>query len=204
MTIMAKPIIAVDLDDVLASSAQSLVDFSNERWGTNLTVEDYNEDWSKMWQVDRKTEEERAVIVHGSGWAQSMPPHDAALEVLRRLKNRYELVIATSRVIKVHKETLAWLDRHYKGVFEAVHTSGIYDADITDDTHRATKAQLIAEIGADYLIDDQLKHCLAVAEAGMEVVLFGDYAWNWYDGKLPRRVTRCADWAAVEAYFDAK
>jgi len=38
-----KPIIAVDIDDVLANLAQEIVDFSNKNWGTNLTIDDYNE-----------------------------------------------------------------------------------------------------------------------------------------------------------------
>lgn len=39
--------IAVDLDDVLAISAQALVEYSNSRWGTRLTVEEYDEDWER-------------------------------------------------------------------------------------------------------------------------------------------------------------
>lgn len=37
---MSKKVIAVDLDDVLSASAPAYVKFSNERWETNLTVED--------------------------------------------------------------------------------------------------------------------------------------------------------------------
>jgi uncharacterized HAD superfamily protein len=201
---MPKPTIAIDLDDVLAASAQGLVAFSNERWGTNLTVDDYSEDWGKMWQIDRAAERERAKAVHSSRMFPDLLPHEDALAVLKRLKPSYDLVIATSRVIHVHSETLAWLERHYAGIFSGVHTSGIYDDGASDEAHRITKAELVREIGADYLIDDQLKHCLAVAEAGIETVLFGNYAWNQYDGPLPAGITRCANWVAVEAYFNGR
>ena len=51
---MTKKVIAVDIDDVLAESARNLVEYSNKSWGTNITVDDYDEDWAKLWQVDYK------------------------------------------------------------------------------------------------------------------------------------------------------
>ena len=51
--------IAVDIDDVLARQVEGLVTFSNQRWGTVLTVDDYDEDWGVMWGVDL---EERTII----------------------------------------------------------------------------------------------------------------------------------------------
>ena len=44
--------IAIDIDDVLAENAIGFVAFSNERWGTRLSVDDYSEHWSEMWRVD--------------------------------------------------------------------------------------------------------------------------------------------------------
>lgn len=49
---MKRLTIAVDIDDVLADNAAGFVTFSNERWGTNLTPDDYGEHWVKVWQVD--------------------------------------------------------------------------------------------------------------------------------------------------------
>lgn len=36
--------IAVDLDDVLSASVPGFVAYSNKRWGTTLTLDDYDED----------------------------------------------------------------------------------------------------------------------------------------------------------------
>jgi 5'(3')-deoxyribonucleotidase len=200
---MKKQVIAVDVDDVLASSAQGWVDFSNKKWGTNLTVDDYNEDWAKMWGVDREEEKIRAKAVYDAVIIKDFKHHDAALPVLTKLSKKYELVIATSHIQAMHKETLEWLDKHYKGIFSGFHGSGLFDV-LTDTSHKGTKADLVKRIGADYLIDDQSKHCLAVADLGIETILFGDYGWNRDIGPLPPRVTRCFDWAAVEEYFDGR
>jgi 5'(3')-deoxyribonucleotidase len=200
---MKKPVIAVDVDDVLAASAQGWVDFSNQKWGTNLTVDDYDEDWSKMWGVDRQEEMKRAKEVYNAVIVRDFRHDDTALPVLQKLAKKYELIVATSRVQAMHTETLEWLDKHYKGIFSGFHRSGLFDV-LTPDSHKGTKAELIKKIGADYLIDDQPKHCLAVADLGIETILFGDYGWNSNIGELPPRVTRCFDWAAVERYFDER
>lgn len=201
---MGRQVIAVDVDDVLAASAEGWIAYSNQKWGTNLTVDDYDEDWSKMWGVDRAEEKRRARAVYDAVIIRDFKHYDAALPVLTKLAQRYELMIATSRIQAMHGETLEWLEKHYAGLFSGVHQSGFFD-ELTPDSHKATKAELVKSIGADYLIDDQLKHCLGVAEAGLEAILFGDYPWNQYGGgELPPRVTRCADWAAVEEYFSGR
>lgn len=200
---MKKQVIAVDIDDVLAASAEGWIEFSNQKWGTNLTIEDYDEDWSKMWGVDRAEEKIRSQAVYDAVIIRDFKHHDAALPVLQKLAKRYELVIATSRVQAMHTETLEWLDKHYAGIFSGFHRSGLFDV-LTPDSHKGTKAEMIKKIGADYLIDDQPKHCLAVAELGIETILFGDYSWNRDIGPLPPRVTRCHDWSAIERYFDER
>lgn len=59
--------IAIDIDDVLAENAIGFVAFSNERWGTRLSVDDYSEHWSEMWRVDSEEAERRAHAFHDSG-----------------------------------------------------------------------------------------------------------------------------------------
>ena len=206
---MAK-VIAIDVDDVLAASAEAWVKYSNQRWGTNLTVDDYHEDWAKMWSVDRLTESQRAQEIYAARVTRDFPHYPDARVVLEKLSRNYKLVIVTSRVqiALMKQDTLDWLEKYFKGLFEEVHYSGIYDAIAerplkAEGMHKATKAQLCREIGADYLIDDQPKHCLAVAEAGIETILFGDYPWNRLK-RLPEGVTRCESWLAVSEYFDAR
>src|SRR5437868_12383666 len=107
---MAKQTIAVDIDDVLASTAAAWVEFSNQRWGTNLSIEDYHEDWALMWQVDRQTESERAQEIFKARLFKGLDHNNQADEVLKKLSKRYDLVIATSRIYKVRQDTLEWLD----------------------------------------------------------------------------------------------
>lgn len=199
---MEKPIIAIDCDDVLAASAEAFLAFSNERWGTRLTIEDIDEDWSKMWQIDESETEERAKEYHASGIISQYKYYDDALPVLEWLAQKYRLVVATSRNSSINAETIAWIEEHYKGIFTDIYFSGIYDDYSKLDTaHTFTKTDLLQKIGASYLIDDQQKHCNSAAKAGIRAVLFGDYPWTNVHA-LPSGVTRCLNWQEVREYFD--
>ena len=194
--------IAVDVDDVLAENDAGIVAFSNQRWGTNLTVDDYDEHWAKMWQVDNAEVERRTAEIVSTSLSAGYGHIGGALEVLERLAQHHHLMIATSRCLQVKGDTIAWIDEHFPGIFAstAVYFSGIWD-ELTNDSHRATKAELMTQINADVLIDDQLKHCQAVAAHGRNALLFGDYAWN-QAATLPAGVVRCANWYEVEVAIE--
>jgi len=192
-----KPIVAIDIDDVLADNAGGLVAWSNARWGMNLTMDDYDEHWGRMWRTDDpEVVERRALEYHDSGAFGQYAHFAEALPVLKRLAKRYRLVIVTSRRSILKPETQGWLDRHFAGVFREVHFAGIYD-NKAQGRHAATKTALCRKIGAAYLIDDQPKHCVDAAKAGITALLFGDYAWNRSE-KLPEGVVRVRDWVSVE------
>jgi 5'(3')-deoxyribonucleotidase len=193
--------IAIDIDDVLADNASGFVEFSNQRWGTNLTPDQYDEHWAKIWQIDNEETERRADIFHQSGVLRAYRHDDSALAVLRRLSQDFRLIVITSRRLQTKGDTVAWIHQHYPDIFtdETIHFAGIWDK-VNDQSIALTKASLVDALGVDYLIDDQLKHCLAVAAAGKRSLLFGDYTWN-QAVDLPGGIARVADWRAVEGYF---
>lgn len=195
--------IAIDIDDVLAENAAGFVAFSNERWGTSLKVDDYDEHWARLWQVSPSEACRRSQLLHDARVMKNYGHDSQAGSVLARLKGRYNLCILTSRRTQMRDDTLEWLSRHYGDVFTEsnVYFAGIWDT-ITDTSHLQTKADMAQLIGADYLIDDQLKHVRGLAERGIQGVLFGDYPWNQCSGQLPEAVVRVSDWSGVEQYFE--
>lgn len=192
--------IAVDIDDVLSTHAEDFIRFSNETWGTNLTVDDYDEDWEKMWGVSAEETASRSDELHSSGAIGNYGHRQEALQSLKRLKERFNLVIVTSRRRVIMKETTDWLESYFKGLFSEVHYAGMWDS-YTSESAKATKADVCKQIGADYLIDDQLKHCSAAAEAGIPSLVFGDYKWNKSKDLHPL-VSRVHSWQEVEDYFE--
>jgi len=197
-----KPAIAIDIDDVLAANAEGFVEFSNRRWGTTLTSEDYDEHWAQVWRVNDEEAEERAQKYAASGTHRHFKKITGADKALMELAKGYKLVVVTSRRRAMEKDNQDWLDEHFPGVFTEVHYAGIWDK-MQSGRINITKAETVREIGADYLIDDQLKHCISAAEAGIKALLFGDYSWN-QTSSLPEGVTRVKDWKAVLEYFNEK
>lgn len=195
---MPKPTIAVDLDDVLALHAAAFVAFSNERYGTKLTAEEYDEEWMNLWgEMPWDEIERRAADFHTPERTLAYAKIEEASEVLAHLKQWYRLVIVTARSQDLIEVTHEWLDLHHADVFEEVHFVPIWLADNT-----ITKADICKQIGATYLIDDVVKHCNIAAEGGITALLFGDYRWNRQG--VDRRVKTVANWQDVREYFDGQ
>lgn len=98
---MKQLVIAIDCDDVLAENAVGFVAFSNERWGTRLTTDDYDEHWAKMRNIDNQEVERRAREFHGSSMMLEYGHIGGAFESLSRLAEHHHLVIATSRRLRI-------------------------------------------------------------------------------------------------------
>lgn len=202
---MERQIIGVDIDDVLSASAEGFTKYSNERWGGQYKAEDYTEAWADFWGVSIEEAMKRSDEYHSSTVPAEYDPFLEAVPVLSELHKKYKTVVITSRQ-KVFKElTNAWIDRHFYGVFDEVHYAGIWDDDSTSIERRlsATKAGLAKQLGVDYLIDDQLKHCIGAAEVGIGALLFGNHP-AILDSSLPEGIVKIQDWDAVAEYFRAK
>src|SRR3989344_6967982 len=199
---MARKKIAVDIDDVLAANAENFVRLSNKRWGTNLKPDDYTEHWAELWKVDfdelgKRTEvmiQEQVFLKHRF--------FDEAKPVLKKLSRNYTLYVVSSRSNRIQKDTIDWINKEDGGIFSGIHFAPMWDrTDLhTLERLKGTKNDVIKQIGADYLIDDQPKHCIAAAEAGIKTVLFGNYGWN-RDVKLRKDMARAKNWQEVLEYF---
>ncbi len=201
---MKRKTIAVDIDDVLSVNAPAFINFSNKKWGTSLTIEDFHEDWATMWKVDHDEVVDRIQHMDEVRLFRQYEHIGDAAPVLTKLAQSYKLVIATARRKTLVTDTNEWINQYFPDIFTEVHYAGIWD-DATKRTgaHLKTKTDLVRQIGADFLIDDQPKHCVAAAQVGIQTVLFGDYPWN---RNIPasQGMVRAHNWKEVESYFDGQ
>lgn len=202
---MPKPIIAVDADDTIFDEKTAVRLFHNQKYGTNNTDEDcltpgtYGIYWGKLWGTDNaETARRYHEFAVQEKHKRTLPPLPGAIEVLRRLKQRYELVIITARGERAVDITHKTLDEHYPSIFKDVHFTPLWGA-----SQEATKAEISQEIGAKYLIDDCFEHCELAAEVGVEGLVYGDYGWNRTQ-KLKPGMTRVKNWMEVEEFFNAR
>ncbi len=191
--------VAVDIDEVLADHAEAFIEFSNKLYGTNNTIDDYTEYWAELFKISNEEVHNLGLEAYKDGAMRRFNHKKDSEQVLRKLSQKYNLVVVTARKTIRRDDTLAWLEERYSGIFSDVHFAGFWD-EVTDDSVHATKKELVQTIGADFLIDDQPKHCEAVAEAGIQAILFGDYAWN-RGYKSHKNLVKLHDWASVGDYL---
>lgn len=196
-----KQTIAVDIDDVLALSVSRFIEWSNKNFGTNIEYQNYVEDWSKLWGISQVETSKRVQKMYDDNIQEGYYHIEEAVEVLNILKNDYKLIITTARRREAHIQTRHWIEKNYRQVFKDIHFAGIWD-EITEDSHKKTKTKLCIELGVDYLIDDQAKHCIGANDAGVTALLFGDYPWN-KNISLPKGIEKVENWQKIEKYFES-
>lgn len=197
-----KPTIVVDIDDVIAAHAAAFVEYSNKKYGTHLTVNDYQDHWVEVWKIDEQETEKRALEYHASGHIKTYGTIPDAKEALEKLKDKFRLIILTTRRNSINQLTREWIDKYYPNIFEDIIFSGFFDS-VTKESIKMTKGELAKKIGADYLIDDQLKHVKAAVEIGIKGLLFGEYSWN-SPAVLPENVVRVKNWQEILNFFKLK
>lgn len=199
---MNKPVIAVDIDEVLSPLHLPFLKHHNETYGTKLKYPDPQGRYY-MHQLSGETHEVNIArlekFVNSKAFA-DIRPIDGAVQAIKKLEEKYELVILTARQLFYLDVTHIWLSRHFPNVFRDVHFVGLQRN--SQDMHMP-KAKFCKKIGACYLIDDAFKTVVECPAEGIEGLLFGSYHWN-QAGDLPKGVTRVRNWQEVLEYFDAR
>ncbi len=201
---MRQKLIAVDIDDVLSSQVDALIDFVAQHYDLELTVDNFKapgDYWTYFEQLPGLDPELSAKMFQS--FLDAEKPFDQvispeAIQTIRYLQEKgYRLEVITSRGLQWQVGTEAWLEKHLPNVFNNVHFVELWNKDNT----KATKAMICQEIGAGYLIDDNAEHCNLADEAGVQALLFGEWGWNMFQTVRPG-VRRVLDWKAVREYFD--
>jgi 5'(3')-deoxyribonucleotidase len=199
---MSRQTIAIDIDDVLADSTNTLRLLVNARTNSDLTTEDYRvsgEYWGyyeRVWAEHGLSDRikfsdfEKEMEIDQS----HVPLLPSAEFAIRELSRQYHVVLVTARNIEWERATKQWLKLHFGDNDIAVHYTGHRSA----DDYRS-KGQLCKELGAFLMIDDNPGHCKAVMDEGIKAVLFGEYGWH---GETPDGVVKCKDWPAVLEYIN--
>lgn len=111
---------------------------------------------------------------------EQIDPLPGAYEALLQLKQRYNLHIITSRQHKLEDITKKWIHTHFPDIFSELHFGNHY----ATEGKKRSKPEMCREIGAKLLIDDSLVYATQCVQAGIPVVLFGNYAWNQTNSML--------------------
>lgn len=192
-----KPIIAIDIDDVLFPFVVGIAEHINAVRGMSLVPADFiSFTFQDVWGG---TVEESNQIVHGflSKNCMHLLPIVGAWGALNRLKQDYTIILVTARNGVYEPETSRWLQGYFVGLFDSL----VFAGNTHDGRAYRTKGEVCKELGAVLLIDDHPKNILSVTEQGLDGILFGTKAWSVMDILPAAQVTHCADWTQVERYI---
>lgn len=180
-----KPKIGVDIDGVLINTQVRVLEKLREKYGTELTKEDFKE-WN-AWECGKFTKEEFLSAFDQIDW-RDVPPMDSYAQVaLRNISGFYQIDLITAMNPKRLGSTKATLT---KLGYE-------WDEFITVDTSVASGK---AKYATDYVlfVEDGPHQAQALTTAGAIVLLY-DQVWN---RDLPPDAYECrvVSWREIEKY----
>jgi 5'(3')-deoxyribonucleotidase len=203
----ARPVLALDLDEVLGGFVPALCKWHNRVYGSRFAPRDFfSYTFADVWGGSPSEGQAKVFAFFQSPEFLALEPLAGAQEAVARLSRRFDVHVVTSRQLEIEAETLAWLSRHFEGVISqrnvhfGNHWSRLSPDPDAQCASKKSKADMCAAISAVALVDDSPRYCREVSGAlGIATLLFGDYAWNADDSPLHARIVRCRDWRAVEA-----
>ncbi|KAJ7630530.1 hypothetical protein FB45DRAFT_915794 [Roridomyces roridus] len=182
-----RPVIAVDLDDVLCQTNLLVARWHNEHFGTQMDLSHfyYYYYWKNPWWGTPKETHLKVTDFYKTDrifHAEIVPGAREGIQALRDMG--YNLVIVTARSPEVADASWQWVEKYFPGAFaHLVFTGQFKDAHKLHHNEILTnlsKAQVCADLKAQVLIDDSAENAIqcSTALSPTRVLLFGDYAWN--------------------------
>ena len=108
---MNRPVILVDMDSVIVDLMSEWHRRYNEDYGDDLTV-----DRLLTWETERYVKPECGLKIYDyldePGLFLNLRPLPGAIESLRRLHERFDIVIVTSSRMNAYAEKEQWVERH--------------------------------------------------------------------------------------------
>lgn len=199
---MKKPVIAVDIDDVLAIENEAVRLYANENYGYSHTPEDYLAPgeywgyWETVQGLDKAEGKRRYEAYLASGIKARLEVMDGALAALTHLKRTYDLIIVTSREAHLVEITEQWLTKHFPEVFTDIAFVALWTGNV-----KGSKADVCMQLNAQFLIDDNPQHLELARACGIKGLLFGQYGWS-IGREIAPEIVKVDSWHQVREYFD--
>ena len=189
----SKPVLAIDIDEVLMPFMEGFFKYQNTKFGTDFKITStmpYHSAHQFIGDTVEQFQRKLDGFIESDLYRKSFPIQGAQTAV-EKLKDRYQLVIVTARPATVRELTEDWVRNHFPETF-----TDVYFVPWVEDRVPDKQGSLVS-LGAEILVDDNLSHIEEAVGGNVRGILFGDYPWNQTD-TLPSGVTRAKTWSEVE------
>ncbi|MEW6295221.1 MAG: hypothetical protein AB1467_02900 [Candidatus Diapherotrites archaeon] len=190
-------LIAIDLDEVLAEFIESFIEFHNAVYGTKLKrnqIKSYG-----LWEALGCSREEginKVIEFHKTRYFKNIKPVEGAIEGVKKLGRKNELIVITSRQEDIYEDTKEWVSKYFPQSFSTIYfTSSYFTKKSFNKENSLIKSRLCSELNVGLLIEDSLDEATACSSEKTKVLLF-DCPWN-HSKKLPAGITRAHSWKEI-------
>lgn len=191
------PVITLDLDDVLVSYCQAYLDFAATRGANALRVTELVDlHWAGPLGITTEAELELDREFAQDPSYRTCPAVEGAAEAVRALQATFDVHVVTARGVEKRAATESWM-RDILGVDVPLHLLGLYGT--TPGAARRQKSEVCLELGSQVHVDDNLSYAREICEAGIPVVVFGEYPWN--RAPLPPGAVAAPTWSEALAHI---
>lgn len=175
----SKPLIAVDLDEVLGQFLPAVIKWHNEEYDTNHTLTDYfSYHFAYVWGCSDEEGARRLEEFFASPYfVNDIEVMPFAKETIEDLADSYDFAIVTSRQLFLKEITYTWINKYYPQLFKVILFGNHYGV----EGQKYSKPQMLQSLGATAIIDDSLLYTTQCAAIAPRVVLYdwnSLYAWN--------------------------
>lgn len=186
-----KPILGIDMDDVLIDFNTQLCVFYNNRHGTSFTKENIHTfELDKTWNCSRDQAIKAVYDFYHDPLHAIALPMPGAKESIARLYEKYKLVIVTARPESVGVITHTWIQEHFPNTFADI----IFTNHYFSEEKKRSKGDVARELGMAGFIEDALHNAESLAQSNIPVYLL-DAPWN--QGEVPAGVKRYYSWKEI-------
>ncbi|XP_052198520.1 uncharacterized protein LOC127805785 [Diospyros lotus] len=192
--------VAVDVDEVLGNFVSALNRFIADRYSSNHSISEYNVyEFFKIWNCSREEADFRVHEFFKTPYFKTgIHPIPGAQRALQKLSRFCNLSVVTSRQNVIRDHTIAWIEKHFPGLFQEIHFGNHFAL----EGQSRPKSEICRSLGAKVLIDDNPRYAMECAKVGIKVLLFDyEHSYPWCKIESINQhpmITRVHSWEEVE------
>jgi len=187
-------IIAIDIDEVLSDTLNHVLEGYNESRNTSFKREDFiNYHYEVILSNDKESPKDiwdNFIRTKGH----EIKPIEGAVEAVKKLALKHDLLILTSRSGEYAEITKNWLLNNFNIPIRIIYTNNFFGESHTK------KSDFCSDEGVDIVIEDQARHALDCADV-CKVVYLLDSPWNQNE-TLPENVKRVYSWEEIIEHIE--
>ncbi len=184
--------IGIDIDEVLGHFLPALVEFHNYTYGTKLKVEQFHS--YNFWEVWGGTRDEMIKKVDDfelTTFFINIQTVDGAKDSIKKLKEKHEFFIITSRPMSLLQKTKDWLEKKFPNTFDKI----FFANNVFRNQTTKSKGEFCNDLGIDIMIEDSASFANECVAPDRKVFLINQ-PWN-KDAITKPEVIRVNSWKEI-------